>query len=40
MTYCPFVKGLEGAEHFEELPDVIFMSFTEVFKNEVVTGLQ
>jgi hypothetical protein len=31
MTYCPFVKGFEGAEYCEELPDIIFMSFVKVF---------
>jgi hypothetical protein len=25
MTYCPFVKGFEGVEHCEDLPDVIFV---------------
>ena len=33
MSYVPFVKGFEGAEYREELPDVIFMSFAEVFQN-------
>jgi hypothetical protein len=31
---------MEGAEHFEELVDVIFMSFVEVFQNEEATGSQ
>jgi len=33
MTYCPCVKGFEGVEHCEELPDVIFTPFAEVFRN-------